>query len=390
MFKYPYGNLHGLNLDWFLEQWKKFQNSFTSAFTASYTVEAPTANPSVAVSYDQQTGNYDFHFGLPANVKPSGFEVGYQASADGTNIPTGTWLASPPAVPAGEYLWSRTRVIYNDNQYSQTYAVSRQGVDGQGSPSTSTPLMDGVANIGLSTAFARADHVHPSDTSKLNTSDFVLSNDAPKMDGVADEGTSSKVSRSDHRHPSDDSKLNVSSFVFATASPLMDGTADTGSSNRIAREDHVHPHDSDKANLTVIAEEYDGSQTYALNEICIHNGLLYRCTTAIDTAEVWDPDHWTETTVGDELFSTANFLVVDYTFPQFTVTGDSYSEQTISIAQTGWTPLALSRVYSNRSALCVNGFSINQSANTARIMFRNLSANATTSDTSAISVIYYK
>ena len=40
------------------------------------------------------------------------------------------------------------------------------------SASTATPLMDGTAAVGTSTAFARGDHRHPSDTSKLDVSTF--------------------------------------------------------------------------------------------------------------------------------------------------------------------------------------------------------------------------
>ena len=390
MFKYPYGNLHGLNLDWFLEQWKKFQNSFTSAFTASYTVETPTTPPSVNVTYDQDTGNYDFHFGLPEGVKPSGFEIGYQASASGTTIPTGPWLANPPAVPSGEYLWSRTRVIYNDSQFSQTYAVSRQGVDGAGSPATTTPLMDGVADIGTSSAFARADHVHPSDTSKLDTSNFVLGDSAPKMDGVADAGTSTNVSRADHRHPSDDTKLDATSFVFATSLPLVDGTPATGVSSRIAREDHVHPKDGSKANIIMIADPYDGNQTYDLGDLCTYDGKLYRCLEDIAIPEMWDATKWTETTVGDELVDSMEFMFVEYTLEQYTVIGDDYKEMTMDITQAGWTPMCFYRVYTNKSSLTLNGFAINRNSNYARIMVHNLYSSAVTADNSTIGVVYYR
>ena len=208
MFKYPYGNLHGLNLDWLIDQWKKFQSSFTGSFTASSETLPPTDAPNVDVTYDQNTGVYDFHFGLPTGVKPTGFEIGYQASASGTAIPTGAWLANPPAVPSGQYLWSRTRVIYNDNQYSQTYAVSRQGVDGSGSPATQNPLMDGTVYVGSSLNFAREDHRHPSDTSRIATS--ALSNTTPQMDsGNGSSGTSVTVSRGDHVHPADSTKESV-------------------------------------------------------------------------------------------------------------------------------------------------------------------------------------
>lgn len=42
------------------------------------------------------------------------------------------------------------------------------------SPSSATPLMDGVASVGSSTDFARGDHVHPSDTTKLNVADGLV------------------------------------------------------------------------------------------------------------------------------------------------------------------------------------------------------------------------
>jgi hypothetical protein len=38
-----------------------------------------------------------------------------------------------------------------------------QGTPGAGSPSTSLPLIDGIATVGTSTNFAREDHIHPSD-----------------------------------------------------------------------------------------------------------------------------------------------------------------------------------------------------------------------------------
>lgn len=42
------------------------------------------------------------------------------------------------------------------------------------SPSSATPLMDGTASVGSSTDFARGDHVHPSDTTKLNVADGLV------------------------------------------------------------------------------------------------------------------------------------------------------------------------------------------------------------------------
>lgn len=50
-----------------------------------------------------------------------------------------------------------------------------------------------------------------------------------------------------------------------------------------------------------IAAEYDNTSTYAVDDYCIYDGQLYRCTTAITTAEAWTAAHWTMATVGGEL-----------------------------------------------------------------------------------------
>lgn len=57
------------------------------------------------------------------------------------------------------------------------------------------------------------------------------------------------------------------------------------------------------ADLTVLADEYSNASTYVVGEYCRYDGQLYRCTTAITTAESWTPAHWTETNIGNELES---------------------------------------------------------------------------------------
>lgn len=53
--------------------------------------------------------------------------------------------------------------------------------------------------------------------------------------------------------------------------------------------------------LENITPAFSTSATYALNELCVYNRVLYRCTTAITTAESWTPAHWTEAKVEDVL-----------------------------------------------------------------------------------------
>lgn len=60
---------------------------------------------------------------------------------------------------------------------------------------------------------------------------------------------------------------------------------------------------SEKLLALAAAVPYSTSQTYALGAYCTRAGKLYRCTTAITTAETWTADHWTETTIGAELVS---------------------------------------------------------------------------------------
>lgn len=47
-----------------------------------------------------------------------------------------------------------------------TGATGPQGVPGAGTPATALPIIDGTAAVGVSTAFAREDHVHPTDISR--------------------------------------------------------------------------------------------------------------------------------------------------------------------------------------------------------------------------------
>lgn len=57
-------------------------------------------------------------------------EIRYQASANGTATPTGTWLETIPSVAAGSYLWTRTIVTYTDNTTSTSYSVGKMGSNG--------------------------------------------------------------------------------------------------------------------------------------------------------------------------------------------------------------------------------------------------------------------
>ena len=161
---------------------------------------------------------------------------------------------------------------------------------------TSTPAMDGTGSAGSSSAFARGDHVHPTDTSrqaKVTASGLLKGNGSgtisaavagtdyqaplsaytsnPVMDGTASAGSSTAYAKGDHRHPTDTSRqaaITASGILKGdgeggisaatagtdyqaplsayTSAPPMDGTGAAGSSTAYSRGDHVHPTDTSR------------------------------------------------------------------------------------------------------------------------------------------------
>ena len=58
-------------------------------------------------------------------------EITYQASWSGVLVPTGTWLADPPVLSPGQYLWTRTKTNYNAAPYEvMSYSVGQMGQTG--------------------------------------------------------------------------------------------------------------------------------------------------------------------------------------------------------------------------------------------------------------------
>ena len=136
--------------------------------------------------------------------------VQYQASNSGTVIPTGTWSNAIPAVTEGQYLWTRTIVTYNSGTTTTAYSVGYKGINGTGagdmtksnydpqgsveaaggipsyvysqvpSAAQQNPQMDGQANVGSSSDYARADHSHPTDTTRAKTDLSNVSNGSVK------------------------------------------------------------------------------------------------------------------------------------------------------------------------------------------------------------------
>ena len=189
----PYSNFHELNLDWLLQKVKQLEDTVADITGSADPSNDPPVMDGVAAP------------GVSANY------------SRGDHVhPTDTSRAS-----ASDLSDLDTRE-YNDY-------VQLQGdintVDAKIAFSSAAPLMDSdSASSGSSPYQARADHVHPTDTSRASALDVATlmarmdafagsanpSDTTPQMDGVGSAGTGGNYSRGDHVHPSDTSKVNKS------------------------------------------------------------------------------------------------------------------------------------------------------------------------------------
>lgn len=104
-----------------------------------------------------------------------------------------------------------------------------------GQASAANPIMDGVAAVGTSKRYARADHVHPTDTTLAPKASPTFTGTPVAPTAAVDTNTT---------------QIATTAFYAGQASstnPVMNGNAAVGTSLRFARTDHVHPSDTAKA-----------------------------------------------------------------------------------------------------------------------------------------------
>lgn len=108
---------------------------------------------------------------------------------------------------------------------------------GQANSTAGTIAMNGTQAAGASNLYARADHVHPSDTSRAPLASPTFTGVPAAPTAAADTATT---------------QLATTAFVTGQASatnPVMNGTVAIGTSLKFARADHVHPTDTTRAPL---------------------------------------------------------------------------------------------------------------------------------------------
>lgn len=192
-YKIPWSNFHELNLDWLLQQVKELRTDVDGLIgSATPSDSTPSMDgagtPGTSASYSRGDHRH----------------------------PTDTSRAAASDL---------TQEITDRGNADITLQTNIDAVDAKIKFSSAAPFMDSTsASAGFSDYMARADHIHPTDTSRASALDVATlsarmdafagsanpSDATPQMDGVGAAGTGGNYSRGDHVHPSDTSKLDKS------------------------------------------------------------------------------------------------------------------------------------------------------------------------------------
>ena len=188
---YPYTNFHALNLDWIVRSMLELEHEWDS-ISDNITASAHfSLNPTVEVIGSLQEG-LNFDFGLPVGPEGPAGPQGPQgvAGPEGPQGPTGPegpqgiqgetgagleildryatlaelQAAHPTGNPGDAYMVGDHLYIWSVS----TSAWIDAGTLSSPSPSVTVPFMDGIASIGSLTTYAKADHRHPTDTSRAS------------------------------------------------------------------------------------------------------------------------------------------------------------------------------------------------------------------------------
>jgi hypothetical protein len=209
-------------------------NSVALATTAYVVGQAGTATPVVDGTAAVGTS---LRYARQDHVHPTDTSRAPLASPTFTGtvtIPAGASISgfAPLASPSltGTPLSTTAAADTNTTQIATTAFVVGQA-------SSSAPVIDGTATIGTSLKYARADHVHPTDTSRAPLASPSLTGTPLSTTAAVDTNTT---------------QIATTAYVVAqagSATPIVNGTAAVGTSLRYARQDHVHGTDTTRAAL---------------------------------------------------------------------------------------------------------------------------------------------
>lgn len=144
-------------------------SSGTTVPTGTWTSTIPTVTSGqylwtrTILTYTDSTSSTGYSVGKIGEQGPKGdtgstgkgissTAITYQASSNGTTVPTGSWVTSVPIVAAGQYLWTRTIISYTDATTSTSYSIGKMGEQGpqgdKGDQGEALEIFDGVFSEG--------------------------------------------------------------------------------------------------------------------------------------------------------------------------------------------------------------------------------------------------
>lgn len=98
---------------------------------------------------------------------------------------------------------------------------------------------------------------------------------------------------------------NTPDFGIGTVTTLSAGSSATASITGTAENPVLNlgipEGQAGSGAVGTVASAYSASKTYAVGDYVIHNSNLYRCTTAITTAESFTAAHWTQVALADDV-----------------------------------------------------------------------------------------
>jgi len=190
----------------------------------------------------------------PAPI-PVSESYAYAISSSGTTPPTSGWVSAftDPDEVKGKFVWTRTMTEWSNGEHTASYSSAYNGADATGAV-ISINGKDGVVNL-------VAENIPASDERNVQEH---LTEDEENIAALQEQAGSGDL--------------------HTIAQDLV------GAVNEIKAEEE---------NIT--AGVYDATATYAVGDYAIYRGALYRCTTAIQSAEAWTPGHWTRVCTTGEI-----------------------------------------------------------------------------------------